>query len=172
MGRISYTNTKQGKANRLNLNSNLTNMYTVTVTLDHGIVRGHLSNLMISCNTANEAWPKPLWNVLSQPESPHGGLVEVVHVHSNVAQLVVGFGVVGFRGHQGGNDDLCVGQLESNFEFLQQLDVLLSQSVRCVLKQAAHLSHSCNIINQLCIRVELILKLCIPQVYFRGPPWD
>ena len=102
----------------------------------------NLSNLMIGCDTANEAWPKPLRNVISHPESPHGRLIETVDVHVNVVQRVVRLGVVHLVRHEGGDDDLRVSQLKSHFELLQELNILLPQSVGRVFEEVANLTHT------------------------------
>ena len=73
---------------------------------------------MVSCNTADKAWPEALRDKVGQPEPPHGRLVKTVDVHLNVAELVVWFGEVGLGWHEGGNYHLGLRQLESYFKFL------------------------------------------------------
>ena len=107
----------------------------------------HLSNLVISSDAANEARPKPVGNEIGQPESPHGGLVEVIDVQRNIFQSVVWFWILGTGRHERGDDDLGVRKLECHFKLLEELDVLPLELVGSSLEEVANYSHACSIKN-------------------------
>lgn len=60
-------------------------------------------------------------------------------------EYVCGLGVLGGVGHERGNDDVASLDGESHFEFLQQADVLVLESLGDVAlrEQCPHISNSC-----------------------------
>ena len=59
----------------------------------------NLSNLLVGGDTADEAWPKAIRNVISQPEPSHGRLIKTIDIHRDVIQSIVWFGIVGIVWH-------------------------------------------------------------------------
>ena len=90
----------------------------------------YLLNLFVCRNSANEAWPKPLGDVIDEPESPEGGLVELVpDVQQDVVQVVVGLRVDHVIWHEGRDENLSATNLEGHLKLLKELYVLELQRV-------------------------------------------
>ena len=110
----------------------------------------HLPNVLICCDPTYQPRPKPVWDVIGEPEPSEGRLVVGVKVvwvgGRHVAKDVIGLGVGCTIRHEGWDDDVETVNLESHLKFLQQLDILQFELLGDFLlhEQLADLSNTCR----------------------------
>ncbi len=97
----------------------------------------YLPDLLVCGDTTNQPGPEPIRDVVGEPESPERGLVVGVKVRAEaegqVIENISGLWVVGTVRHEGGHNHVVVVDLQSNLKLLQELDVLLLQTIGDVL---------------------------------------
>ena len=110
----------------------------------------HLPNVLVCCDSTYQPRPKPVWDVIGEPEPSERRLVVGVKVvwvgGRHVAKDVIGLGVGCTIRHEGRDNDVETVNLESHLKFLQQLDILQFELLGDFLlhEQLADLSNTCR----------------------------